>query len=147
MALRHTYFSASGFNPMPWLDRRLNPYRHRASAVIRDRTVQVHWTDRAAAALNDRTRPLHVEMQVYFSCVVKKRVLFHEDAGTATFKEASEQLRLRASAVESDVCTPEAFAEHYPARRELDTRAAGRMVPQDLWLDYRRGEWSGTMRL
>jgi hypothetical protein len=147
MALRHTYFSASGFNPVPWLDRRLNPYRHQASAVIRDRTVQIHWTERAAAALNERTRPLYVEMQVYFSCIVKKRVLFHADAATEAFTEATQQLRVRASAVESDICTPEAFAAHYPARRELTTPAAGRMVPHHLWLDYQHGEWVGSMRL
>ena len=145
MALRHTYFSASGFNPVPWLDRRLHPYRHTATATLRGQPVRVHWTRRAQAALDRRKDPLWVEMQLYFSCVVKKRVLFHETADTGEYTRVTAALNLRASAVESDACSPEVFAAHYPARRELDTAAALRMVPRHLWLDHRHGDWVGEM--
>lgn len=145
MALRHTYFSANGFNPMPWLDRRLNPYRHATTVNLRGQPVHVQWTRRAQAALDRRTDPLCVEMQLYFSCVVKKRVLFHEPPDPHVYTRVVAALRLRASAVESDVCSPEDFAAGYPARRELETEAALRMVPRSLWLDYCHGEWVGEM--
>ncbi|MFO7955211.1 hypothetical protein [Thioalkalivibrio sp.] len=145
MALRHTYFSAAGFNPLPHIDRWLHPYRLAADVPLRDRTVHVYCTGRAREALQTRATPLYVEMQLYFSCVVKKRVLFHDTPSRSDFVEAGDHLRVRASTVESDVCSPEAFAAGYPARRELSSVGAQRMVPRNLWLDYRAGQWVGEI--
>ncbi|WP_024327712.1 hypothetical protein [Thioalkalivibrio sp. AKL19] len=145
MALRHTYFSAAGFNPLPHIDRWLHPYRLAAEVTLRERTVHVYWTDRARQALEEQTTPLYVEMQLYFSCVVKKRVLFHESPPRSDFVAAVPQLYVRASTVESDICSPEAFAAGYPARRELSSAGTRRMVPRNLWLDYRAGQWVGEM--
>lgn len=145
MALRHTYFSAQSFNPMPWLEQRLHPCRHAVTLKLRDRPVRVHWTRRAQVALDARERPLCVEMQLYFSCMVKQRVLFHEGPCDDAYVRVNSALRLRASTVESAVCSPEEFAAGYPARRELETTAALRMIPHQLWLDHRDGQWHGEM--
>lgn len=145
MALRHTYFSASGLNPLPYLERWWHPHRNGTTVTIRDRAVGIRWTDRARRALAERESALYVEMQLYFSCVVQKHVVFHDTPDHSDFVEAGDNLYVRASAVESDICTPEEFAASHPARRELDSAAAMRMVPRSLWLDYRRGAWTGEM--
>lgn len=145
MALRHTYFSLRGFNPLPWLDRQLHPYCRSETVRLRGQVVRVHWTDRAHAALAERDEPLWVEMQLYFSCVVKKRVLFHDRGHGTEYTPVFGRLQVRASAVESDVCSPADFAAGYPARRELENVGARRMVPRRLWLDYCHGEWVGEM--
>ncbi|WP_018881773.1 MULTISPECIES: hypothetical protein [unclassified Thioalkalivibrio] len=145
MALRHTYSSAAGFNPLPHIDRWLHPYRLTTTVMIRGRTIHIHWTDRALEAVEDRATPLYVEMQLYFSCVVKKRVLFYETPPASDFVVAGPRLHVRARTVESDVCSPEDFAAGYPARRELSSAGALRMVPRTLWLDYQGGQWVGEM--
>lgn len=145
MALRHTYFSAAGLNPLPRIDRWLHPYHPATAVTIRGRRVHIHWTERAREALQDRDAPLYVEMQLYFSCVVKKRVLFHTAATEPDFVQAGPHLHVRASTVESSICSPEDFAAGYPARRELSSAGARRMVPRNLWLDYRGREWRGEI--
>ncbi|MFO8154396.1 MAG: hypothetical protein R6U87_00005, partial [Thiohalospira sp.] len=87
----------------------------------------------------------HRSRKGHFSCVVQKHVVFHDTPDHSDFVEAGDNLHVRASAVESDICTPEEFAASHPARRELDSAAAMRMVPRSLWLDYRRGAWTGEM--
>lgn len=45
---------------------------------INGRSVSVEWTKAAARELTRRTQPLVVELELYFSCLVKKFVHFHE---------------------------------------------------------------------
>lgn len=145
MALRHTYFSANAFNPLPWLQRRLHPFLHHHAITLRGQTVHVRWTKRAQEGLDERSTPLYIEMQLYFSCVVQKRVLFHEPSPDPDYISVNDWLCVRATAVESDVCSPEAFAAEHPARRELESAAALKMVPRALWLDRVDGQWWGEM--
>ena len=49
-----------------------------AMVSINGRDVLIEWTRAAAAELARRPRPLIVEVELYFSCLVKKYVLFHE---------------------------------------------------------------------
>ena len=144
MSLRHTYFSASGFNPIPWLERLANPHSHETEVPLRDHPLRVRWTERAEQALQKRSAPLNVEMQLYFSCVVKKRVLFPERARKGT-KVPDGRIRLVFRTVESDACDPESFAAGYPERRDLSSAQARKMHARELWLDFRRGRWEGEM--
>ncbi|MCK9199885.1 MAG: hypothetical protein M0P59_06265 [Gallionella sp.] len=45
---------------------------------INGRQVSVEWTKSAARELAQRAQPLVVELELYFSCLVKKFVHFHE---------------------------------------------------------------------
>jgi hypothetical protein len=76
--LQASYFAID--NPLRLLDRWFNRFRHQKSVVINQRNVEVRWTDRAEKKLQLGSRPLIVELQLYFSCVVKKRVVFHQQA-------------------------------------------------------------------
>ena len=76
--LQGSYFSIE--SPLRLLDRWLNAYRHHRSVVLENKCLRVEWTDRANRALQTRSEPLIIEMQLYFSCVVKKRVLFHNSS-------------------------------------------------------------------
>ena len=65
-------------NPFRVLDRWRNGYRYRKIVEINRRQMEMRWSRRAQHELLRRQHPLIVELQLYFSCVVKKRVLFHE---------------------------------------------------------------------
>ena len=44
--------------------------------LINDKPLMVGWTPRAQLELDHRTQPLYVEMELYFSCMVKKYITF-----------------------------------------------------------------------
>jgi hypothetical protein len=144
---QHTYFEFSALlNPFPAIARRLNPYRHKQTIDYRGRPLTVEWTERAERELRRREEPLTAEMQLYFSCVVKKRVLFERPADNG-FALVNEKLSVAFHAVEASACDPIEFAQHYPERRRLESSAAARMHPRRLLLDYAAGGWRGEFRI
>jgi len=138
--LQASYFSID--NPLRVLDRWLNRYRYRQTVHINRRPLELHWTARAERELDLRAQALIIELQLYFSCVVKKRVLFHQCADFATTR-VDDRLEIAFHAVASAVCDPNEFALNHPAGRDLSPGPAARMVPAIVEIDYRRGRWQG----
>jgi hypothetical protein len=128
----------------PWrlLDRLINPCCYRQVAQIGQRKVELRWTRRAERLLQSSSKPLIVELQLYFSCVVKKRVLFHHSADFATTR-VNDQLEIAFRPIASAVCDPREFAAHFPAGKDLSTGPAARMIPRSVEIDFRAGRWEG----
>ncbi|MES9962379.1 MAG: hypothetical protein ABW116_02460 [Candidatus Sedimenticola sp. 20ELBAFRAG] len=124
------------------IDRHRNPYCNKSNTVLRNTPVEVRWTDRAGLALSNLTSPLTVEMQVYFTCVVKKRVLFHEQNDQQA-TPVTGQLQILFNVVESTSCDPVEFANNFPVKRVFESPAAQKMKPSALEIDYKDGHWSG----
>lgn len=142
-----TYFDIVGLiSPLPALDRLLNPFRHQARLSLHHHELLLRWTRRAQRQLAKRNRPLTVEMQLYFSCVVKKRVLFHE-TGFEEAVTAPGGFSVCFRTVEASSCDPVAFARNYPERRQLRSHAAQRMHPRSLEIDFVHGQWRGTFAI
>lgn len=143
MSLKSSYFALP--NLFARLEQWLNPATHHTEVSLRDKPLTVRWTRRAEQQLAHRDRPLLAEMQLYFSCVVKKRVVFHEQHPDDVLESVSvsPQLQVAFRPVEANSCDPREFAASFPVRRELDSRAAGQMRPAQLHLDFREGQWCG----
>ena len=133
------------FTPGRWFERLLHPYRHSQKCDYQGKALLIRWTARAQRAMQARETPLLAEMPLYFSCVVKKRVLFQSaDMADVHALSVTPQLRVVMHRVEADRCDPVAFAQNYPARRELDSPAATHMRARQLDIDFRDGQWRGT---
>ena len=119
-----------------------------ASVLINGRDVSVEWTDAAASELARRPRPLVVELELYFSCLVKKFVHFHEDAGGHETVAASDKLRLYFRPVTSTACSFE-VAERLGRQPEMElhTAAVGKISPKKVSIDFARGAWQGHYSL
>lgn len=143
MNLTNSYFAIP--NPLLLFDRWFNGYSHQRFVHLQGKRIEVTWTKRAEQALKRTGLPLIVEMQLYFSCVIKKRVVFHRQADFET-TAVNDQIRLVYRPVQSAVCNPETFARDYPEGRELDSMAARKMQPSKLNIDFRQGQWQGEMR-
>lgn len=143
MSLKKSYFALP--SPWAWLRARLNPEAERITVQLRDAPLTVSWSRSAARQFARRNGPLLAEMQLYFSCVVKKRVIFHEGPPQPGLElvSATERLQVTFRAVESNSCDPLEFAAHFPVRRELDSDGAQRMHPTRLYIDYAGGQWQG----
>lgn len=142
MNLHGSYFSLGGLNPIAALDRFANPYRHSRTVPLRGGELTVRWTRRAERRLRERGAPLPVQMQLYFACVLMKRVLFPEQRPEDGV-EVDGRFLVSLSTVESDRCDPLTFAAHHPASRTLQSAGAARMRARLLQIDHRKGRWEG----
>ncbi len=108
-----------------------------------ERDLAIETSASAAAALAGRTTPLVAEMELYFSCLIRKQLRFPADphpdalcvpvAGGLTV--CFRPVMTRACAVHDAADQPE--LEAFPIARP---RA---FIPRWLRLDYRGGRWSG----
>ena len=147
MNIHASYFALSpAFNPFYLLDKWLNPSRHRRTVSLHGHALVTGWTERAQRAMQQRSSPLVVEMQLYFSCVVKKRVIFHDHA-KLDLVDVSEWLRVGFRPVQSASCDPDEFARNYPVQRPFDSCAAAKMNPRWLLIDYKNGSFVGEFGL
>jgi len=144
MNIHASYFSIK--SPFEIFDRWLNPYRHSCSSDIRDKRIEVKWTQRANKALNSRSSSLIIEMQIYFSCVVKKRVLFHNESDLETIT-INDKLRISSRTVQSESCDAVEFAKNFPVKDELTSASARNMRPSLLYIDYINQQWAGEFSI
>jgi len=123
-------------------------YKRTASVVINGRNVSIEWTRAAASELARRRRPLVVELELYFSCLVKKFVHFREDAGDRETVAAGDKLLLYFRPVTSTACSFE-VAERLGRQpeTELHGEAVGRIAPKKVSIDYAKGAWQGCYSL
>jgi hypothetical protein len=139
--LQASYFAIE--NPLRSLERWLHRFRHCQTVRINHREVRVSWTGRADRELQRRNQALIVELQLYFSCVVKKRVLFHHRAVEFDSIRVNDNIEIAFQPVASAVCDPQEFAASYPQGKNLSAGKASRMVPRGVEIDYRRNNWEG----
>ena len=121
-------------------------YNYCEEARVRGARVIVRYTKSARAALQKRTRPLIVEMQIYFSCMVQKRVLFHDDY-EHDMTAVNDKIAVALRVVESQVCDPHYYAEKHPVRRELLSDGARKMKARELLIDFKNNNWSGEFEI
>ncbi len=141
LGLPRSYFAIP--DPLRLIERWIHRNRYHQSLSIDGRVLELRWTGRAQRALECRREPLIVELQLLFSCVVKKRVLFHDRAPFERVPVAGK-IEIAFHPVASAACDPVEFARDYPVDRSLDGVAARKMVlPNWVEIDYRRGAWEG----
>jgi len=129
-------------NPVRIIDRWFNDFRQSQSVRINQRELVVSWTGRADRALQKLQSPLMIELQLYFSCVVKKRVLFHRQVDFETTR-VNPFIEIAFRPIASAACNPEDFARDFPEGKDLSQGVAARMVPTRVEIDYRNGQWYG----
>ena len=110
------------------------------TAQIGERTVAIHLTPAAEAALERRSTPLVAEMELYFSCLLRKRVRFGDDAAGAS--GVSDTLAVRFRPVMTATCSVDDSADEPPVT-DFPIANPQAFVPHWLRLDYRDNAWYG----
>lgn len=144
LQLQSGYFSIT--SPFQVLDRWLNPYNYKDSTDIRGKKMTILFSRRAKKALEKRDSSLIAELQLYFTCVVQKRVVFHEKTDLETHKTNSN-LEVVYHTVQSNACDPVEFAEKHPVKKELHSKGAKSMRPSLLKIDFKNNEWIGDFSI
>lgn len=113
------------------------------SIRLANRDLELRLSAAAGAALAARGTPLVVEMELYFSCLIRKRVQFlpvpHPDAFCAT---VDDRLTVCFRPVMTRKCAL-SDAEDKPELEGFPIQRPEAFLPKWLALDFRRGAWSG----
>jgi hypothetical protein len=113
-----------------------------ATVSVNGKPMAVEWTRSAARQLARRAGPLVLELELYFSCLVKKFVHFHDAAPQRATIAVTDKLHLFFHTVTSTACTID-VAERLGRQpeTELDTPATRRFAPKRVLLDFSKGRW------
>ncbi|MBD3669616.1 MAG: hypothetical protein HUJ29_02495 [Gammaproteobacteria bacterium] len=102
-------------------------------------------TDKARQVLDDLVTPLHVEMELYFSCLIRKQVVYppspHPDA--QTIDSGHPNLRLYFRPVMTKSCSVEE-SHGEPDLVPFPMQASDKFQPKWFQLDFRGGQWEST---
>ena len=113
------------------------------SVTLDGKTVACELSPRADRALAARATPLVAEMELYFSCLIRKRVRFPESPhADARHVRATQRLTLCFRPVMTRACAMR-DVEGKPDLEAFPIAHAEAFVPKWLKLDYRHGEWQG----
>lgn len=118
---------------------------YQSSILINDRSVAVEWTPSAEAELVRRADPLFVELELYFSCLVKKFVHFRDDSRGKPTVAARDKLHFYFRPVTSTACTFE-VAERLGRQpeMEIESEALRHVAPKRVFIDHVDGAWRGS---
>ncbi len=113
---------------------------------ILGKKVLVEWSTSADRQLNLLTEPLNVEMELYFSCLIRKAVRFGRDAQAAAFTSVSPHLKVGFRPIMTKACNVKDF-EVEPPVEDFPIVKPEAFVPKRLTLDFKGGKWSGDFFL
>lgn len=108
---------------------------------LADKSLEVRLSPSARRALEERNTPLLAEMELLFSCLIRKRVRFSEQV-TKDAVPASDRLSIRFHPAMTRACTLSDL-EGSPPLDDFPIANPRPYIPRWLAIDYRRGQWVG----
>ena len=118
----------------------------KATVDILGKHVLVEWSSAADRKLKSLAEPLLVEMELYFSCLIRKAVRFGADAKASSFAEAAPNLRIGFRPVMTRACSVNDFTDSPPLTDFLIVKPEA-YVPRRVAIDFKNGKWIGDFFL
>lgn len=112
-----------------------------ASVILSDRNLEIRISPAAERALAARATPLLAEMELLFSCLIRKRVRFSERVADDAI-QACEGLAVRFRPVMTRVCAVSDVGGA-PPLEDFPIADPRPYVPRWLSIDFRQGAWRG----
>ena len=109
--------------------------------------IQVEISKHAERQLSNRTTPLFVEMELYFSCLLRKEIRIRETLRERLDEEFSAQfsdlLHISFRPVMTKSCSVSSCAGEKPPLSDFPIERPQSYIPKWLKLDFKKGEWCG----
>ena len=109
--------------------------------------IQVEISKHAERQLNNRKAPLFVEMELYFSCLLRKEIRIRETLREKLDEEFSVQLsdylHISFRPVMTKSCSVSSCEGEKPPLSDFPIEKPQSYVPKWLKLDFKKGEWCG----
>ena len=96
---------------------------------------------KAQVQLDRRTKPLLLEMELYFSCLVRKRVYVRDHTNGEEAAALSDKLSVSFRPVVTQSCAMREVERDNPPVMDMPIVKPERYFPHWLTLDYKRGKW------
>lgn len=113
-----------------------------STVEILNRTVRVEWSNAAESAMAGRMDPLMVEMELYFSCLIRKKVRFGDQAYSREFLPVTQHLAVAFRPVMTKSCKIDRDNAEAPLA-DFEIKNPSAFVPHWLKIDFRHGNWEG----
>lgn len=110
--------------------------------TLNDKEVHVRLSDAAQRALADRQTPLLAEMELLFSCLIRKRVHFRDHHESESATPVSSRLSVRFRPVMTRACSVASVQGSAPSE-DFPIADPRPYVPRWLKIDFRKGQWQG----
>lgn len=114
-----------------------------ASVEIEGRPVAIEISAAASRALANRQTPLLAELELYFSCLIRKKVRFREAGHETGEVAAGNNLTVRFRPVMTAQCKVHEVGENEVPVSDFPIANPRPFVPHWLHIDYKRGEFVG----
>jgi hypothetical protein len=109
--------------------------------------IQLEISDNAAKQLSARGVPLFIEMELYFSCLIRKQVRVYEafivPADEKFSVRFSDKLQISFRPVMTKSCSISSCEDGKPPLSDFPIRKPQSYIPRWLSLDFNRGKWCG----
>ena len=132
---------------MDWLKKILHPLKYRETIIINGKPLHIEWTERAEKSLQKRDQPITIEMEIYFSCLVKKMIRFHEIQekinNQAVLHQVSDKINIWFHPVTSMACEI-GDAPHRQPTMDIAIANLHHYFPKQLSIDFNQGRWEGN---
>jgi hypothetical protein len=112
------------------------------SAEFHGKSVQIELTGAAQSQLSQLKEPLCVEMELYFSCLIRKKVRFNSDNAKANAVTAADHLSVSFHPVMTRTCQKD-YDGDAPPLTEFPIANPAPYVPRWLKIDFKAGQWCG----
>ena len=121
------------------------------SIKLLGKSVDVTLSETARNALSRRTKPLAIEMELYFSCLIRKQVRFSDAAtsvGNSTEQKnllearLNDRMRIRFHPVMTKVCGKN-YEGDEPPLTDFPITNTKAYIPHWLKIDYQKNAWVG----
>lgn len=126
--------------------RRLASNAHSGSMQLNGKRVRIDISESGIQALMDRDTPLLVELELYFSCLVRKQIRFSELPDNSATKADPALVMKGLYASFRAICTAHCRIDETdgtPLTETLPVKKPNLFVPDWLKLDFRAGRWLG----
>lgn len=109
--------------------------------TFQGRSLTLTISQRAQAQLDRLAEPLFLEMELYFSCLIRKRVYVREATDAPDVITLADKLMARFRPVVTETCAMRDVERDNPPVKDMPIIHPERFFPHWLTLDYRRGVW------
>ncbi len=120
----------------------------RATVEILGKKILVEWTASAEKAMGALASPLQVEMELYFSCLIRKAVRFNQATALHHGVSVTSKMTVGFRPIVTKACkVSEIGDDEEPPVEDFKLTKPEAFVPKKLFVDFNRGQWVGEFQM
>lgn len=112
---------------------------------MQSKSIRLTLTRSTQKRLETLEQPLNVELELYFSCLIRMRVVFPDRPGDDYIPVAAshEKLKVYFHPVMTSHCVVDDIRGRAPDTETFPIKKPEKFIPHWLKLDYKHSKWSG----